>query len=445
MLFIQQFMEKYRWIILISILGFVGTGILPYPYGVSYDDFYSVTDLSNFSDPQRFSTWLGWFYPVIWNLSRNILKVEFGVFNNIIYWSIMPLLYIRLFDFLKQSNKVFSLYTFWYFVFTFCPFMIISLTNMHNSQAVLSFLLLGLYFVVCYYKDRKILSLLLCLIFFICATLIRRDALFFMLPMIVVLSLLQQGTLRKILVLILFLVSSNLINTLGFKIIGTENPKAGAFSTIDYIVWYDLAAMSYHKKEMVIPDQYFRDTYKRSDQDIEIPVDKNEALNIIYEQFNNHQFHDMFIYPYNMTYGITYMLNVSPRIEHIPHFYLLYLKNLPFYVWHRLTIFYKYLFVNNSYHVYDFFYTEYGLYETFAHKYWRKLASIFSGLGVMSLIGYFVILLGVFVSLLFFQNMYTKDQKIFLYMLATSSLISLGILIVAVTSVQLRYAVWFVL
>ena len=80
---IIEHVDQYKYIYVISVIGFFITGVLQYPYPLDWDSQYVFDThvLGNMSP----TSWMGWFYPYFWKflykMTNNINSM--GIFIQI--------------------------------------------------------------------------------------------------------------------------------------------------------------------------------------------------------------------------------------------------------------------------------------------------------------------------------------------------------------------------
>ena len=436
-----KLLNEYKFIILISFLGFIFTGLLPYPYGISWDDYYITQHRAQHLT--YFTSHMGWFYAFLWRGLQEITGKVFaiGIFNNLIYWITMPVLYINLFSFSKNSLR----YYFWYIVFSCSPFMIFYLMSIHSGGITAMFLLIAITNVYLYIKHRKIPFFFFALMGMLCAILIRRDAIFYALPLALFLGYQSKDWKYYVYSLIILFIVPKTLNPIIIENFNSKSFYTEGYSSSDYIVWYDMAAMSYHKKELVIPDQYLKESYIRNSNDQYKAVTKELILENIYKRFDECMFFDVSVYSADSNYGISPMLNVDPRAEKISNVWKIYLSNLPYYLWHRITISYYYIFGLGGTHIYDMNYIDRNEQNKFNNKIRILVEKIVRKLGLFAMLPY--LLMNLFVLYALWRN-YKKRfleerDRDFSSILIFSSIFYFAILMVAVGGIQIRYVVWY--
>ena len=75
-LIMSQKSNSFHWIIVFALLGFMGTGFLFYPYGITRDSQASFTAIFSGFDSNvswvGINNWMGWFVPGLWKWLRSL-------------------------------------------------------------------------------------------------------------------------------------------------------------------------------------------------------------------------------------------------------------------------------------------------------------------------------------------------------------------------------------
>lgn len=335
---LSALIKENKYIFLISISGFFITGVLLYPYNMHYDNQYTFQKQIIEGLPP--TNWMGWFFPMFWELLYTISgkKESIGIFQNLVYWAVMPTIYIYLFP-KNKTDQFKSWYHYWYLAFACCPLVVFSISYLTNNSFLTIFLLLMVLFYVLYSFYQKKYYLLLSLFLLLCIAFIRRDAIFFIVPLslYMIFLLTSKKILLSVFCSILFFSSFYAINKIITKNIidydSPENPQL-TIDSIAMIALYDLTTMSYYKNELLIPDSILNEQFRGEN--------RKETLSRIRDigasrlLFNWSYFQDLskeILAPNDVWHtGLTLS-------EAIP----LYLNNIPTYIWVKLNLLYSYL------------------------------------------------------------------------------------------------------
>jgi hypothetical protein len=326
--------NSFHWITLFAILGFMGTGFLFYPYGITRDSQASFAAIFSGFDSNvswvGINNWMGWFVPGLWKWLRSLTGLDsaLGVLHNMIYWVSMPVIYSNLFP-RTESRQIISGYNLWFLAFAFFPSLLISLANITNNVFLLSTIAFALAILSFYpkYKSRWLLVATMGIL--LVATFIRRDAFLFVMPLVLCLgSLLTRRRLISA-------ISAGFIFFAGFVGInkwvasGIEGYSGGINST-EIIAIFDLVGMSAIKQEVLIPDSVLKPEYQDDGK-----AKVLEQINAIKDLYNDHYFyHDFEVTerPYWRN-GLTVQKALPVYLENWP----LYLQFRANYVWQNFT------------------------------------------------------------------------------------------------------------
>jgi hypothetical protein len=325
---------QIKWLIWISLFGFLGTGILFYPYGITRDSQASfVAIYLGYAGNESWvgiNNWMGWFVPGLWVWLRSFTGLDsaIGVLHNLLYWVSMPVIYINLFP-RTESRRIFSAYNLWFLAFAFFPPLLISLANITNNVFLLSTLAFALAMLSFYpkYKSRWLLVTTMGVL--LVATFIRRDAFLFSIPLVIGLGslLFRWKWVGALAIGMIFFAGFIGINKWAAS--GIEGYSSGINST-EIIAIFDLVGMSAIKQEVLIPESVLKPEYQ-GDGKAKVLV----QINAIKDLYNDHYFyHDFAVTekPY-WTNGLTLDKALPVYMANWP----LYLQFRANYVWQIFT------------------------------------------------------------------------------------------------------------
>ena len=394
----KEHVNRYKYIYLISMMGFFITGILQYPNPIDFDSHhvFDKNVLGNIAP----ASWMGWFYPYLWKIlykATNTIN-SMGIFINLCYWISLPIIYINLFKNKNNTIKENRKYNFWYLIFILYPFAIKLVSPISNNVFVVSFLLLSMasYAVYNTYKNKGFL--IISLILLVVVSLIRRDAFIFIAPLVIFFSVILANYNKIVTGLILGLLVLTYMGTNYLAI--KDNPnyyeqqsEQITIDTLGLISLYDLTIMSFHKNELLLPDSILKEEFRNEN--------RAKALQKISSIYNMVAIANWSIFEKEIP-----SLLLSETVWHsgltLKQVIPIYIKNIPQYIQLKLKIFYKYL--------------------------------------VFIWVTLFISLIGVI--LLFIKPCslaFSQEQKHFCLTAIGASWISIGAIILAVMSVQYRY------
>ena len=395
---IVEHINKYKYIYLISIIGFVITAILKYPYPIHWDSNYAFTRHSIDHLPP--TNWMGWFYPYFWDIFYKMTNTinSLGVFIQIWWWVSFPIIYINLFKNEKNTMSGYFIYNFCYLLFILCPYYILSTYNeMSNNYLVASFLLLSIALYALYNTHKNKLYIVSILILLVMISLVRRDAFIFVTPLVIFFSIIlaNYNKIRSGLILGVLLLTYMGANYLAIK--DNSNYNSG-INNMGIITVNDLAIMSYLKNELLFPDSILKEEFRNENR-----IEVLQNINSLYSNYLTNKWFD----------GVTASSKISPFLlsgtvwhsglsakDVLP----IYVKNIPLYIELKLKIFLKYLTVL-----------------------WLTLFLSFVG-----------------VVLLFIKpcsSLFSQEKKAFCLTVVGSSWISIGVTVLAANTVQYRYII----
>ena len=333
----KEHINQYKYIYLISVIGFIITGVLARPYHMHWDSNYAFTKYSLDQLPP--TNWMGWFYPYFWDLLYKITndKLSIGIFHNLVYWISMPILYINFFQKREYITKFNTKYHYWYIALISFPFALGLLIGITNNILLASFLLLSVANFSIFLTNKNKIFLIISLISLLIVSFLRRDALIIVIPIMIYFNLVfsNRKLLQTCLMSLLFLGMYSLINYSVVKNIPNYNNSTASASinTIELVTIYDLTVMSYYKNELLLPDSILKEEYRGEN--------RNTILQLIRS-----------ISIYDLAFGWTALQNqigpllVSETVWHsglsLKQAFPIYLQNIPWYLWLKLNMLYAY-------------------------------------------------------------------------------------------------------
>ncbi|MGL4981810.1 MAG: hypothetical protein ACRC4W_02950 [Treponemataceae bacterium] len=327
----KETFEKH-YITILSVVGFVFTGILVYPFGIHWDNAYVFTNIYTNTLPNN---WMGWFYPLFWGTLYKITKIPhiIGIYQNVIYWISAAILFKYLF--LNKSKRYFVLFAF----FLGTIFFLVSITN--NAFLATTVLFSIALWVLGCAKQRKIL-LLISLLFLLSSLFIRRDAIFLITPILFAFmyntlsfrlkNIFFKSVLSFFLVVVLLVICFKLEKYHTSKIEGYDQ----GIKSIELITIFDLTGMSYYKKELLIPDEILKEEYRGENRHLVLNhiLKSPDIFNdVITFQINHHGVDEFFL----SKMGVNLQMAVP-----------IYLKNITSYIKFRARFISLFFFENNS-------------------------------------------------------------------------------------------------
>jgi len=330
----SQKSNSLHWIIVFALLGFMGTGFLFYPYGITRDSQASFTAIFSGFDSNvswvGINNWMGWFVPGLWKWLRSLTGLDsaIGVLHNLLYWMSMPLIYINLFP-RTESRWLFSPFNLCFLAFAFFPPVLISLANITNNVFLLSTIAFALAILSFYPKYKTLWLLVATMGVLLVATFIRRDAFLFSMPLVIGIGtlLFRWKWVGALATGIIFFAGFIGINKWAAS--GIEGYSGGINST-EIIAIFDLVGMSALKQEVLIPESVLKPEYQGEGK-----AKVLEQINAIKDLYNDHYFYHEFEVtrkPY-WTNGLTLEKAIPVYIANWP----LYLQFRANYVWQNFT------------------------------------------------------------------------------------------------------------
>ncbi len=258
--------RSWGWLPIIAAAGFIATGVLFYPYGITRDSQASfVTVYLGFSANESWvglNNWMGWFVPSIWSGLRSLtgLNHVVGLLHNFLYWVAMPVLYRNLFPG-SSNGRFFSAYSGWFVAFAFFPPVLLMLTSITNNVLLLSLIAVALAVLSFRLDTKRTWPVIAAMAVFLAAAFVRRDAVVFILPMVAALGLLLAsrrwlGGVGAVAVFLLLFVGIDKVATSRIK------DYAEAINSTEVIAIFDAVGMSDIRQEVLIPDDLLKPEYR---------------------------------------------------------------------------------------------------------------------------------------------------------------------------------------
>lgn len=329
-----KIINPFYWVILFVFTGFLGTGCLFYPYGITRDSQASFAAIFSGFDSNvswvGINNWMGWFVPGLWKWLRSLTGLDsaIGLLHNLLYWMSMPVIYINLFP-RTESRRIFSAYNLWFVAFAFFPPMLLFLMSITNNVFLLSTLAFALAILSFYPKYKSRWLLVAAMGVLLVATFIRRDAFLFSMPLVIGLgSLLFRwkwvGALATGIIFFAGFIGINKWAASGIA------GYSGGINSTEIIAIFDLVGMSAIKQEVLIPESVLKPEYQGKGK-----AKVLEQINAIKDRYNDHYFYHEFEVtqkPY-WTNGLTLDKAIPVYMANWP----LYLQFRANYVWQNFT------------------------------------------------------------------------------------------------------------
>ena len=333
----KEHLNQYKYIYLISVIGFILTGVLAHPYHIHFDSNYVFTKYSLEHLPP--TNWMGWFYPYFWDLLYKITnnKLSIAIFHNLVYWISMPTIYINFFQKKENIIKFNTKYHYWYMALVSFPFALGLLMGVTNNILLVSFLLLSVANFSVFLNNKNKIFFVISLLSLLLAAFLRREALIIVIPIMIYFNLVfsNRKWLQTFLMSVLFLGMYSLINYSVVKKIPNYNDStiSTSINTIELVTLYDLTVMSYYKNELLLPDFILKEEYRGEN--------RNTILQLIRS-----------ISIYDLAFGWSALQNqigpllVSETVWHsglsLKEAFPIYLQNVFWYLWLKLNMLYAY-------------------------------------------------------------------------------------------------------
>lgn len=261
----QIFKNKASIIIFFSILGFIITGIVSYPFAADYDSGHMISSMISDGHP-RLTDWLGWYYPSLCFLLYKITGIELavGIFQNILYWISVCLFSLALY---RKAKHCFL----WFILTAFFPGSLSLITNVANNALLFANTFFGISLYIFYHKvyHKRLLGFFAFFVTLL-SIFIRREAIIYvplLLVGMVIVELLSRGIhIRKAIIYSLSSTFAFLAIILIAEKLLTNNVKDyHAINSIDFIAMYDMNGMSHYKNEIVFPISVLKKEYQNKD------------------------------------------------------------------------------------------------------------------------------------------------------------------------------------
>lgn len=304
-------------LLLMTVVGFCLMTVLFYPFHVNWDAGNVIENI--LQGHPVYDNWMGWLYPALLSGLIQFTHVPhaIGILQWILYWTAVSTLFVQLFSSYRRTFPLF------YLAFAFFPGALFYVDYIANST-----LLYCLYLLMCSLSVWVVRStvwwklILLVLLAVICICL-RADAMFVVLPTLVLVLYRCYGRLWRMtgIVAIGFLALKSLESAVVAQVPGYND----RINSIQLIALYDQMHISRQKQELVIPDSILADG-----------VTRKQMLDSImsYREMEN----DYTFYASNVEMlrsGDNWHSGVVPDP-------MIYLGNLKYYLRHRLHILRKY-------------------------------------------------------------------------------------------------------
>lgn len=241
--------------LLITVVGFAFTSCLFYPYTVNWDAGNVIENVVQ--GHTIYDNWMGWLYPAIIDVLYRLTGVPhaIGILQWSIYWVAVSTLFIQLFSPDKKSFLAF------YLLFACFPGILFYIDYIANSTLLYCLYLLMCSLAVWMVRQRAKWKLLLMALLCIISISVRRDAMFLVLPTMVLVLYLCYGRLWKMVGIVAagFVIMKVVETTVEAQIPDYN----GRINSIELIALYDQMHISKLKHELVIPDSILADGVSR--------------------------------------------------------------------------------------------------------------------------------------------------------------------------------------
>ena len=259
---------KYKIAIaLTSLCCFLLMVFLLFPYDTNWDSSYIFSTIKG-GDIQ-IDSWMGWCYPLIWKGLYDVsgFSQVMGAFQIFIFWLSISIIAVCLLPHNLKGYLIFLL-------FSLFPNNILFIAFISNNSFLYCILLLALaMWSVRLHNDRHSrIYLILCYSLLLVSCFVRREALFFIVPLaIVIIRLELGGNLRSIwswLISICVAIVIFLVPLLFEKAVTSRYDDYNKFSTYQLTALVDFTGMSIKKGELLWPDYIINDEYKGREPEI---------------------------------------------------------------------------------------------------------------------------------------------------------------------------------
>ena len=252
-------LNKCTKVIILSVLGFIITGVFLYPYGTFWDSARAFTHIL-MDGHANVNNWLGWYYPLLWESLYKITGIQniIGTWINLIYWIGVTILYLNIFNVEKRS-------LWWYAAFAWFPGSLMFIVNITNNALMLAMLILGLAFLSIYTNKRKWWWLILSIVTIIQCAFIRRESFVIVLPLVFIILLVVFLHNRKKLTAFMYAIITSIAIFIG--VFGAERSITSGIHNYDYMdalsitCLHDMTAVTYQTNRMCIPTHILKPEY----------------------------------------------------------------------------------------------------------------------------------------------------------------------------------------
>lgn len=318
--------ELKLYAIISSVVGFLITALLTYPYGCHWDSGWVFSHIYADGEPYL-NNWMGWYYPILWYVLYKITGIYhiMGTYQLLLYWVSITIIYIFGCNGKKKDFICFL-------CFAFFPINLFFITSITNNALVYCYLLMSLAFLVVYDKKNKEWSFYVSIFFLLNVLFIRRDTFLFVLPFTIALlyvkNINNKSTIRKLFKSTVTVVISILL-IFGIEHIFTSSIKNySKIKNIQYIALYDLTGMSRDSGKLLWPDDIIAKEYLNSDSTIMNSIIKTKGLYGDVDIFYNHDINKYLKTRYHL----------APDLH---NFFSIYMHHIPEYIRWRCGMIWK--------------------------------------------------------------------------------------------------------
>lgn len=252
-------LNKQTKILLLSLLGFVVTGVMFYPFGLFWDSGRTLNYIL-IDGHANVDNWLGWYFPLLWEGLYRITGIPYimGTWINLVYWVGITLLYLNIFNVERRS-------LWWYVAFAWFPGTLMFILNITNNALMMGMLILGLAFFAIYANKKKMYWTVLSIITILQCAFIRRESFIIVIPLIIILLLIFFQQSQKQWRALLYACVTSFVIFLG--VFGTEKVITNQIANYDYMdalsitCLHDMSAVTYLTSDMKIPTNIFKEEY----------------------------------------------------------------------------------------------------------------------------------------------------------------------------------------
>lgn len=303
--------------LLITLMGYGLTSFLFYPYALNWDAGNIIENVVK--GHTEYDNWMGWLYPAIIDGLYRISGIPhaIGCLQWGIYWLAVSTLFIQLFS---PERKSFLPY---YLLFTCFPGILFYVDYIANSTLLYCLYLLMCSLSIWTVRQRTWWKLLLLALMCIICISVRRDAMFLVLPTMVLVLYHCYGRLWQMVGIVAFgfVVMKVVESTIESRVPGYND----RINSIELIALYDQMHISRLKQELVIPDSILAEGVTREQM-----LDSIMSYKTMYNDYTFYASNvDMLRSHDNWHAGVT----PDPMI---------YLENLWYYIRFRLDIVRRY-------------------------------------------------------------------------------------------------------